>query len=182
MVLNFFWFFIFCLFQRLFSINIVKSTLQRWVFKVLLFGYLACWVCFFIFFDSMRNSWYFRVSFFSSFLNLMLSCKSLRFLRVGMNTSKNFICICWFLMSRWSSSLWFTWQSIRRHFNCWSRSLYRSWSLQSRICWFLPLSGSMSMNNFFMCFLNQVSIWILSLLKHSLLLLLLSDGVMSHFG
>jgi len=149
---------------------------------VLLFCYLACWVCFFIIFDSMRNSWNFSVSFFSSFLNLLLSCKGLRFLRVGMNTSKKFICICWFLMGRWSSSFWFTWQSIWRHFNCRSRSFNRSRSLQRRIGWFLPLSGSMSMNNFFMCFFNQASIWILSLLKHSLLLLLLSDGVMCHFG
>jgi hypothetical protein len=182
MVLNLFWFFIFCVFQRLLSINIVKSTLQRWVFKVLLFGNFACWVCFCIFVDSMRDSWYFSVSFFSSFLNLMLSCKSLRFLRVGMNTSKKFICICWLLMSWCSCSFWFTRQSIWGHFNGWSRCLYRGWSFQSRIGWFLPLRGSMSLNNFFMCFLNQVSIWILSLLKHSLLLLLLSDGVMSHFG
>jgi len=181
MVLNLFWFLIFCLFQRLLSINIVKSTLQRWVFKVLLFGNFACWVCFFIFVDSMGDSWYFRISFFSSFLNLMLSCKSLRFLRVSMNTSKKFICICWFLIGRWSSCLWFTWQSIWRHFNCWNWCLYRSWSLQSRIGWFL-LGGSMRMNNFFMCFLYQVSIWILSLLKHSLFLLLLSNCVMCHFG
>jgi hypothetical protein len=112
----------------------------------------------------------------------MLSCKSLRFLRVGMNTSKKFICICWLLMSWCSCSFWFTRQSIWGHFNGWSRCLYRGWSFQSRIGWFLPLRGSMSLNNFFMCFLNQVSIWILSLLKHSLLLLLLSDGVVCHFS